>query len=147
MSHHSVGRLAALGAGVLATALAACSSSSTAVSTTVDLTGTWGVGAITFAGNPLPVDPNDTAILTCTKSTYHVVGTGSFQQALTDSGTYTATDTGTVSGAVVGTFKQQSLVTGNGATGTFRLSANKDTLSENVTTQAGVVASTWLRSS
>lgn len=145
MKPYMFGRLAAVTASALAVSLAACSSSSTAASTAVDLTGTYNLTSFVFNGTSEPIDQSDGATLTCTKKTYAVVGTGNYAQLLSDSGTYTATDTATSNGAISGKFTQESVEGHGGSTGSFRLSANKDTLSENVNSQGGPVQSVLVR--
>jgi hypothetical protein len=145
MMPRMLGRLVAVTTSTLAVSLAACSSSSTAASTAVDLTGTYNLTTFIFNGTTEPIDPSDGATLTCTRATYTVVGTGNYAQLLSDSGTYTATDTATSAGAISGRFTQESSKGHGGSAGSFRLSANKDTLSENVNSQGGPVQSTLVR--
>ncbi len=102
----------------------------------MSLAGDYNLTAISFAGQALPVDANDGATLVLTSNTYDAVGFG-VDSIVTDSGSYIATSNGS--------FQQESAKGHGGATGTYTLSSNTDTLSESVTSNNVLVVSTWVK--
>jgi len=129
-------RVLPIGVLLFGAAIAGCSSSSTTGPPTVNLAGNYTLSAISFGGTTLPVDANDGATLVLTSTTYNAVGFG-VDSIVTDSGTYIATSSGA--------FQQESVEGHGGATGTYTLSANTDTLSESITSNNVLVVSTWVK--
>jgi hypothetical protein len=132
----SVRRLAALLPCIVLLGAAvgtACSSDNSTGSSSVSLAGTYTLKSFTEAGQDLSQAASGTAVLTATTYKVNITFLGNVAPAIVDSGTYTATGSGT--------FTESSLVTGAQATGTYTL--NNGLWGVNVTSQGVTIAQTW----
>jgi hypothetical protein len=141
----------AVAALVLASALAACHSSTTTGLTTpgdasqgddIDLGGAYDLTV--FAGGPA-VDHANGATLTLSPTTYSVRGFGNYNGIGPDSGSYVALDTSSVAGIDAGSLIFTSAIPGVGQTvATFVLS--HDSLIVNVIQLGGSIQNTvWVK--
>jgi hypothetical protein len=121
------------GAVLLALAIA-CSSSSTDT-TNVSLAGTYTLKTFTEAGQDLSQAASGTATLTATNYKVNITFLGNVAPAIIDSGTYTATQSGT--------FSESSQVTGTQAVGTYTVV--NGLWSVNVASQGVAIVQTWQR--
>lgn len=113
---------------------AACSSSSdTTATNSVSLSGSYSLQSFTEAGQDLSQVASGTATLTTTNYSVNIQFAGNVAPAIVDSGTYTATASGT--------FTQTSKVTGQQATGTYT-NAN-GILTVNITAEGVPVVQVW----
>lgn len=117
---------------VLLALVIACSSSSTAT-TNVSLAGTYVLKSFIEAGQDLSQAASGTANLTATNYKVNITFLGNVAPAIVDSGTYTATQSGT--------FTESSQVTGTQAVGTYTVV--NGLWSVNVTSQGVAIVQTW----
>lgn len=117
---------------VLLALVTACSSSTTAT-TNVSLAGNYTLKSFTEAGQDLSQAASGTAVLTATTYKVNITFLGNVAPAIVDSGTYTATPSGT--------FSESSQVTGTQAVGTYTVV--NGLWSVNVTSQGVPIAQTW----
>jgi len=118
---------------LFAAVAAACSSDNTTGSNSASLAGTYTLKSFTEAGQDLSQAATGTAVLTASTYKVNINFLGNVASAIVDSGTYTATSSGT--------FTETSLVTGAQATGTYTL--NNGLWGVNVTSQGVTIAQTW----
>ena len=137
MSHPAfVRRVAALVPCIIllgAVVVVSCSSDNTTGSNSASLAGTYTLKSFTEAGQDLSQVASGTALLTASTYKVNITFLGNVAPAIVDSGTYTATTSGT--------FTETSLVSGAQATGTYTL--NNGLWGVNVTSQGVTIAQTW----
>lgn len=124
--------LAALTAATALCALAACSSSSTGTDN-VSLAGNYTLQSFTENGQDLSQAATGTLAMTGTRYDVNITFLGNIAPAIADSGTYTATKSGT--------FSQSSISSGVQTTGTYTLSNN--VLTVNLSAQGITVVQAW----
>ncbi len=125
-------RLAALTAALLLVGVAACSSSTTATNT-VSLAGNYTLQSFSEAGQDLSQAASGTLALTDTKYVVNITFIQNVAPAIVDSGTYTATKSGS--------FSQTSTANGAQTTGTYTLVSGL--LTVNLSAQGIAVTQAW----
>jgi hypothetical protein len=125
--------LAALAAATALCGLAACSSSSSTGPNTVSLAGNYALTSFSENGQDLSQVATGTLAMTATHYNVNITFLNNLAPAIVDSGTYTATQSGT--------FSQTSTPTGVQTTGTYTLSNNL--LTVNLSTQGITVVQAW----
>ena len=129
----SVRGLTALAAVAGLAGVAACGSSSPTGPTNVSLAGNYTLTSFTEAGNDLTSVATGTLVLTDSTYNVHLAFQGNVVPPVADSGTYTATSTGS--------FSETSSVDGSQVTGTYTDANNM--LTVNLTTVVGAITQTW----
>lgn len=125
--------LAGLAAGAALVWAAACSSSNSTAPSTVSLAGSYSLTSFSEAGQDLSQVASGTLVLTGTAYSVNIAFAGNIAPAIVDSGTYTATASGS--------FSQTSTVNGQQATGTY--TNTNGVLMVDVTSQGVAVVQSW----
>lgn len=125
--------LAGLAAGAALVWAAGCSSSKSTAPGAVSLAGNYTLTSFVEAGDTLTQVASGTLALTATNYSVNIAFAGGVAPAVIDSGTYTATASGS--------FSQTSTVTGQQATGTY--TNTNGLLAVNVTSQGIAVSQMW----
>ncbi len=125
--------LAGLAAGAGLVLATACSSSSSTAPSTVSLAGSYSLTSFSEGGVDLSQAASGTLVLTGTNYSVNIAIAGPQPAAIVDSGTYTATTSGS--------FSQTSSVNGTQATGTYTNTSG--VLTVDVTSQGVAVIQSW----